>query len=1240
MTVAPGRAADWLPLVAEVLGLSADEADTRYRAESFTALGGSSLQAIALGAHGQRRLARDVAVAGLLGPDPLAAVLAGARDFAPSAPPPLDPAAAPQPRALLPGQRAMLAAHLAGQDQPYRLLFTLRPPEPLDLARTRAALRALTARHESLRTMFTGSTGEPIASGAPRTVRRVVLPASHEPRLLHQTLPAGTDAVRTVHELYAARAGELLRPFDRPPVVFVRTLAGTETLLSVLVHHALADGWSIGVLWRDFARLYEDGPDALPGPGPSPDWTGTRLAAREASGDLAVAVAGVRRRLDGAPLVATLPGGPDPAGADGTGGTDGTARAAGAGARLVFELPEQVGEGVDRLARRCRTTVTSVLLAAWSLAAARRIGTGDLVLGVAAAGRSEAGMEDVVGLCTRIVPVRCRIDDTRTVAEHVRATAGALADALADADLPFDRVVTGLDGTVDGTRNPVAQLGFAAHHDLVPDSFGTAGGTWRVYEGHCAGSAFDALLYVQSWSPRPRLAVEYATSAQSAADVGELAESLQAVLAELAGRAGGAGDWGDAAEPQTPVGRIAGLSAGQLARLRELGLGTDSTTGDDLWGCFERRVRERPDATALLDPDAGHTLTYRQLHAYALDQAGLLHGCGVRAGDRVVLELPRSAAEAVAVLGALRLGAAWVAVDPAAPAAGRAAVAGAVAAAARIGGAADDPAFAGVPRCPQAGPGRVLPAGLPAGAGAALPVHLPEPARAAYVSFTSGTTGVPKGVVVPHRAVLRLVDDEDLFAPLVPSASSDAGPPSDASPPSEAGPASDGERSADAERSAADGPRTSMLRLSPLAFDASTLELLVPLASGATVVVHPPVEPTPDSLARFLPAAGVTHAWLTAGLFHLVADHRPDALRGLRQVFTGGGVVSPAHVRRVLEQSPGLRVTNGYGPTENTTFTTVCHVEGVSEVSDPFPIGRPVHGTGVRITGPDGRPVPPGAVGELRATGAGLADGYLGDPERTAQSFNEPAGEREYRTGDLARWGADGRLLFLGRVDRQLKVAGYRIEPVAVERRIKEQDGVLDAVVLLAGERLCAAVKADAGVLDRVRAAVEPVLAPYERPQRWQAVPRFPLDRNGKVDLRALGALFDPLPAPVPVPAVAVPAAVAAPEPAAPGPDRGGPESAAGAASVAEPVEPVAPVAPVDLATDDAEELIRDVWTEVLGTDDFDFDEAFFDVGGDSLTLAMVRTRLERRLGARPISLAELYRYPTVQALAQHLRTT
>jgi amino acid adenylation domain-containing protein len=1098
--VPPG--AGWTPLIAEVLGVEVEEAANRSRLESFTALGGTSLQAIALVALGQRELSLDVEVARLITAMPLADALSGAVEFVPTEP----PAAAGDlvSRELLPGQKAMLAAHLAGRDQSYHLMFTVRPPMALSVAETTAALRALTTRHESLRTMFRQE----------QSVRRVVLPASHPPRLVHQTLPAGCDAVEAVHALYGRQAAELLRPFEQPPVVFVRTCVGDETLLTLLVHHSVSDGWSIGVLLREFAQLCsgaEVGPVA-----PSPDWIGSRLASRSDSGALDAALARVRERLDGAPLVAALP-------------TDrGHVEPDGRGERVVFSLPADVAGAVERFARSCDTTETSVLLSAWALALTRRLSVDDLVLGVAAAGRFEAGMENIVGLCTRIVPVRCRIPDD-LASSYVRSVARALADAVSDADLPFARVVEGL-AEVDGSRNPVAQFGFAAHHELVPDEIATARGPWQVHEGYCHGSVFDALLFVQAWSARPRLAVEYAASAQTAADMGELAESFLAVLVELV-------------RPEVALRQISGLSEGQLRRLRELGSGAEFTGATEYWARFSRQADLRPDAVALVDGDI--TLTYKELRDRAFAMAGLLRERGVRAGDRVLLEVPRSADEAVAVLGVLSLPATYVAVDPTATVPWRTRILEAVSPAVRIGGVADDPVFSGVTRCPIATAGSAGSAGD----------HVGDPSVPAYVSFTSGTTGVPKGVVIGQRAVLRLADDENMFV---------------------------------------DAADARVLRLSPLAFDASTLELLVPLANGWTVVVHPATEPTPNGLAQFFQSSGVTHAWLTAGLFHLVADHRPDAFRGLRQVFTGGGVVSPAHVRRVLTACPGLRVTNGYGPTENTTFTTVCHVDGVDEVGDTFPIGNPVSGTDVWVVDAADRLVPPGAVGELRTTGAGLADGYLADPERTAQSFTVRSGMREYRTGDLVRWGEDGRLRFLGRADRQVKIAGHRVELADVERRIKAHDGVLDAVVFLAGERLCAAIKAGDDktgddVVAAVREAVE--LAPYERPQRWFAVTEFPLDRNGKIDLRALAGVA--VPAPAPVTAVSV----------------------------------------------DFEEVIAGAWVEVLGTDDFEFDEVFFDVGGDSLTLALVRRRLQENLGGRPVALTDLYRFPTVQTLAKHLRT-
>ncbi|HEU5473425.1 MAG TPA: amino acid adenylation domain-containing protein [Actinophytocola sp.] len=1107
--------AAWAPLVAEVLGLPPERVPDAVRTGSFVGLGGTSLQAIALVSQGQHRLGLDLDIARVLATGPLGEALEAATDYVETAPLPTDPARGPVRRELLPGQKAMLAAHVLGQDQPYRLMFTLEPPAPLDPDRTRDALRALAARHESLRTMFVRDSSGP---------GRIVLPVPHRPRLLHQALPEGADAVRTVHELYGRGAGDLLRPFEAPPVAFVLTQAGERSLLTLLAHHTVVDGWSIGVLCRDFVELYQNGGGAAAGP--SPEWIASRLAAADPAG----ALDRVAARLAGAPRTVALPTDLPP-----------VTEADGHGARLVFALSGAATAAATALARRSRTTVTTVLMSAWALAVARRAGLDDLVLGVPAAGRFEAGMAGIVGLCTRVVPVRCRAGDQLSGLGFLRGTAGALADAVADADLPFERVVGGLGVATDPGHNPLAQIGFAAHHELVPDAFAAGEQTWRIHEGYCHGAVFDVLLYLQAWSDRPRLALEYATSVLTAADAGELAESVQAVLIELA------------ADPEAELARVTGLSPGQLRRLRALGDGAEFDTTGDIWSAFERHARESPDATAITDVATGTTLRYRELHERALAQAALLHECGVRPGDLVALELARSAAEAVAVLGILRLGAGYVAVDQAATAEWRAHLVAAAAPVARIGDHPGiDPVWTDTVDCPAAGAGDV----------AALPPFAARPAGTAYVAFTSGSTGAPKGVVVPHRAVLRLAADHRMIA---------------------------------------DPAGSAMLRLAPLAFDASTLELLVPLVNGHAVTVYPPGEATPHDLTEFLRTNPVSHAWLTSGFFHLVADHRPDAFRGLRQLFTGGGVVSPAHVRRVLEHCPGLRITNGYGPTENTTFTATFDVDAPHEVPDPLPIGTPVRGTRLYVVDPAGRAVAPGAIGELRTAGWGLADGYLGEPERTAESFVRGPGARRYRTGDLVRWGADGFLRFLGRNDRQVKIAGHRVELVDVERRIRELPGVLDVVVFLAGDgptnaRLCAAVKGDAPV-PVLRQAVEPGLAPYARPQRWFSVEEFPLDRNGKVDLRTLAARSH------------------TPQATEPGPAR-------------------AAVMSVSLA--DLEELVAAAWIVALGTDDFDLDEAFFDIGGDSLSLAVARKLIQQRLG-RQLPLTDLYRFPTVQALAAHL---
>src|SRR5215203_1298193 len=467
---------------------------------------------------------------------------------------------------------------------------------------------------------------------------------------------------------------------------------------------------------------------------------------------------------------------------------------------------------------------------------------------------------------------------------------------------------------------------------------------------------------------------------------------------------------------------------------------------------FAEQAALRPDAVAV--EMGNERLTYGEVRRRAGRIARRLRAQGLRPGERVAVLAERTPDLIASLLGILEAGGAYLPIDPAYPP-------DRVAWMVRDAGAA------------------MLPEGLHQAASeddGPLPA---VPAEAlAYVMYTSGSTGTPKGVAVTHRNVIRLAR---------------------------------GGGCADM------GPGQAWLQLAPVAFDASTLEIWAPLLNGGRVVLFPGRIGSLDDLARVIAGHGVTSAWLTTGLFHEMVDGLPQALRPLRQLLTGGDVVSPEHARRVLEALPGLTLIDGYGPTECTTFVCCHRMTGPGQVGASVPIGRPIANDQVYVLDADLRPVPMGVAADLYAGGAGVSRGYLDRPDLTAERFiPDPfagpgeGGARLYRTGDRVRWSAGGSLEFVARLDTQVKVRGFRVEPGEVEAALLACPGVSRAAVVAVGQvagRSLAAIWVGGASMDELRGQLRGRLPEALVPSAWIPLADLPLTANGKVDRRALAAL-------------------------------------------------------------------------------------------------------------------------------------
>jgi amino acid adenylation domain-containing protein/non-ribosomal peptide synthase protein (TIGR01720 family) len=955
----------------------------------------------------------------------------------------------------------------------YNVPISIRSGYPLNTVLLGKVLTEMVRRHDSLRTSFGLQDGVPVQIIQPATP--VTLPVTDISML----------ALREREQKAAELADEEARqPFDLSTGPLLRCrllrLGPIDHLLLLTLHHIISDGWSLDVFGRELTAVYTAFVTGRPSPLPElpvqyPDyaiWQRDRLQGSLLQRHLEY----WRKELEGIPALQLSADRPRPA------------IQSFRGASVTFEFPASLGDGLRRLGQSESCTAFMTFLAGFQALLQRYTAQEDIVVGVPVSGRDRAELEGLIGFFVNTLVMRGKLGGNPSFRELLRRVRTTAMGSYAHQELPFEKLVEELQPERDLSRNPLFQVTFQLFAMGVSKPPGTGAptrangsGTERPsITGQRGTAVFD--LGFNLWETANGSVqgyVEYSTDLFDASTVKRMVGHYQRLLESAL------------ATPEVPIAQLTLLSGLEQRQLLVEWNATETEYPKEasVHELVLKQAEQTPDAIAISSSE--ERITYRQLIVRANRLAWQLADAGAAPGSIVGVCLNRTAVMPPGLLAVLQTGAAYLPLDPCYPAQRLASmIADSGSRICLINGE-----HAELFRNVSAFLAQYSPAGdhplqlicieEPAETGMEdlgwSPVRV-DPDALAYVMYTSGSTGQPKGTCIPHRAIVRLVRNTNYV-----------------------------------ELSAAD----TIGQASSISFDAATFEIWGALSNGARLAIFARDSLlSASSFCEELRFSGATVLFLTTALFNQLAREEPAIFRPLRCLLFGGEASDPQTVREMLRMGPPQHILHVYGPTENTTFSTWYRVEGVPEGATTVPLGQPVSNTQCFVLDSNMQLVPVGVPGELHLGGDGLATGYLNAPTLTAEKFvSSPFGYADsaklYRTGDIVKRLPDGNLVFIGRSDHQVKIRGFRVELSEIDSALAACPDVENAVVVLCedqpGEKQLAAYvvsKASGSVgISALREFLQERLPPHMVPAHFVFLPKLPLNASGKVDRRSLPAL-------------------------------------------------------------------------------------------------------------------------------------